>query len=62
MGSLSTPRGSVGSCPPTLKILDTALLMESAGGSHAENYFFTDADGRIQRKAGRFLRYARKCA
>lgn len=56
LGCLSAPRGSVDSSPPTLKMLDTALLMESTGGGHAENYFFTAADGRVQRKAERFLR------
>ena len=55
LGCLSVPKGSTGS-PPTLNMLDTALLMEGAGGAQAEAYFFTADDGTVQRKAERFLR------
>lgn len=55
LGCLSR-RGNSVDPPPRVKMLDT-VLMDSSGGGQAENFFFTGADGTVQRKAQRLLRY-----
>lgn len=58
LGCLSRRSGSADP-PPRVKMLDT-VLMDGSGGGQAENFFFTGADGTVQRKAQRLLRCAVK--
>lgn len=55
LGCLSRRSRSVDPAP-CVKMLDT-VLMDGSGGGQAENFFFTAADGTVQRKAQRLLRF-----